>query len=165
IEVVRADAEIASREQALLVAQTRLQQQETILKTALSRTGVASPAIAGAHIIPTDRIRVPDMEPVTPIQDLTAQALASRPELGQSRIQLQNQELTIRGSKNALLPTLDLLANTSNGALSGQPNPLPALQGSPHSNNPFFIGGYGNVLSQLFARNFPNYAVGLSLNI
>jgi outer membrane protein TolC len=165
IEVVRADAEIASREQALLVAQTRLQQQETILKTALSRTGVANPAIAAAHIIPTDRIRVPEMEPVTPIQDLTAQALASRPELGQSRIQLQNQELTIRGSKNALLPTLDLVANTSNGALAGEPNPLPSLPGSPHSNNPFFIGGYGNVLSQLFARNFPNYAVGLSLNI
>ena len=46
IEVVRAEAEIASAEQALLVAQTRALQQETILKTALSRTGVASPAIA-----------------------------------------------------------------------------------------------------------------------
>ena len=34
-----------------------------------------------------------------------------------------------------------------------------------HSNTAFFIGGYGTVLSQLFARNFPNYAVGLSLNI
>src|SRR5262249_36970004 len=34
IEVVRAEAEIATREQTLLAAQTRLQQQETILKTA-----------------------------------------------------------------------------------------------------------------------------------
>lgn len=165
IEVVRAEAEIASREQALLSAQTRLQQQETILKTALSRTGVASPAIASAHVIPTDRVQVPEREPITPIQDLTAQALASRPELAQSRIQLLNQELTIRGSKNALLPTLDLIATTSNGALSGEPNPLPALPGFARSNDPFFIGGYGNVLSQLFTRNFPNYAVGLSLNI
>jgi outer membrane protein TolC len=165
IEVVRAEAEIASREQTLLVSQTRVLQQETILKTALSRTGVASPAIAAAHIITTDAIRVPPVEPVVPIQDLTAQALASRPELATSRIQLDNQELTIRGSKNALLPTLDVVAGLSNGALAGSPNPLPALPGSPHSNTAFFIGGYGTVLSQLFARNFPNYSVGVNLNI
>ncbi len=165
IEVVRAEAEIASAEQALLVAQTRALQQETILKTALSRTGVANPAIASAHIITTDRIQMPDVEPVTPLQDMTSMALSSRPELAQSRIQLVNQELTIRGSKNALLPTLDVVANVSNSALAGQVNPLPAPLGSVHSNTAFFIGGYGTVLSQLFARNFPNYSVGVNLNI
>jgi outer membrane protein TolC len=165
IEIVRAEAEIASREQTVLAAQTRVDQQETILKTALSRTGVANPALAAAHIIPTDRIRIPEVEPISPLQDLTAQALASRPELAQSRIQLNNQELTVRGSRNSLLPTLDLVAAASNGALAGEPNPLPALVGSPHSNTAFFIGGYGTVLSQLFSRNFPNYSVGLNLTI
>ena len=165
IEVVRAEAEIASREQALTVADTRLLQQETILKTALSKTGVSSPAIANARIIPTDQIRVPEVEPVTPIQELVGQALSSRPELSQSRIQLQNQEYTIRGSRNALLPTLDIIASASNSALAGQPNELPSLPGTNRSNTPFFIGGYGTVLSQLFARNFPNYAVGFNLSI
>ncbi len=165
IEVVRAEAEIASREQTLVVAQTRVLQQETILKTALSRNGVASPAIASAHIITTDRIQVPDVEPITPIQDMTSMALSARPELAQSRIQLVNQQLTIKGSKNGLLPTLDVVASMSNGALAGDINPLPALPGSPHSNTAFFIGGYGTVLSQLFARNFPNYAVGINLNV
>ena len=138
IEVVRAEAEIASREQTLLVSQTRALQQETILKTALSRTGVASPAIAAAHIITTDVIRVPTVEPVVPIQDLTAQALASRPELATSRIQLANQELTVRGSKNGLLPTLDLVAGLSNGALAGSPNPLPARAGFAAFQQPLF---------------------------
>jgi outer membrane protein TolC len=165
IEVVRAEAEIASSEQTLLVAETRTLQQETILKTALSRTGVSNPAVAAAHIITTDRIEIPAVEPVTPIQDMTALAISSRPELAQSRIQLSNQELTIRGSRNALLPTLDVVANLSNGALAGQINPLPALPGTAHSNTAFFVGGYGTVLAQLFARNFPNYSVGLNLNI
>ena len=165
IEVVRAEAEIASREQALTVADTRLLQQETILKTALSKTGVSSPAIAAARVIPSDQIRVPEVEPITPIQELVGQALSSRPELSQSRIQLTNQELTIRGSKNALLPTLDIIASTSNSALAGEPNTLPALPGTVRSNTAFFVGGYGTVLSQLFARNFPNYAVGFSLNV
>jgi outer membrane protein TolC len=31
--------------------------------------------------------------------------------------------------------------------------------------NGFFVGGYGSVLSQLFARNFPSYSAGFSLNI
>ena len=113
IEVTRAEAQIAAGEQELTVAQTRVLQQETILKTALSRTGVASPSIADAHIIPTDQIRIPDVEPITPIQDLMAMAISSRPELAQSRIQLQNQQLTIRGSKNSLLPTLDVVVNLS----------------------------------------------------
>jgi outer membrane protein len=165
IEVVRAEAEIASAEQTMLVAETRALQQETILKTALSRTGVSSPAISSAHIITTDHIEMPAVEPVTPIQDMTAMALSSRPELAQSRIQLVNQELTIRGSKNALLPTLDVVANVSNSGLAGQVNPLPAPIGSVHSNTAFFIGGYGTVLSQLFARNFPNYSVGVNLSI
>lgn len=165
IEVVRAEAEIASREQTLVVSQTRALQQETILKTALSRTGVSNPAIVSAHIITTDRIQVPDVEPITPIQDMTAMALSARPELAQSRIQLANQQLTIKGSKNSLLPTLDVVANLSNGALAGDPNPLQPPPGTVHSNTPFFLGGYGTVLSQLFARNFPNYALVVNLNV
>ena len=165
IEVTRAEAQIAAGEQQLTIAQTRVLQQETIIKNALSRTGVASPSIADAHIIPTDQIRIPDVEPIAPIQDMTALAISSRPELAQSRIQLENQQLTIRGSKNALLPTLDLVASVSNNALAGQPNTLPAPPGTIHSNNPFFIGGYGQVLSQIFSRNFPNYGIGFNLNI
>jgi outer membrane protein len=165
IEVTRAEAQIAAGEQQLTIAQTNVLQQETIIKTAISRTGVANPLIADAHIIPTDTITVPAVAPVSPIQDLTALALSSRPELAQSRIQLVNQQLTMRGSKNALLPTLDLVASTSNSALAGQPSTLPAAPGSLRSNNPFFVGGYGTVLTQIFSRNFPNYAVGFNLNI
>jgi outer membrane protein TolC len=162
IEVTRAEAQIAAGQQQLTIAQTNVLQQETIIKTALSRTGIMSPSIADAHIIPTDPISIPDVEPIAPIQDLTAMAISSRPELAQSRIQLNNQELTMKGSRNGLLPTLDLVANVSNNALAGQQNPLLAPGASA---NPYFIGGYSTVLQQLFARNFPNYSVGLNLNI
>ena len=75
IEIVRAEAQIATAEQQLVIARTRVLQQETILKTALSRTGVASPSVADAHIIPTDAIQMPGVEPVSPVQDLMALAL------------------------------------------------------------------------------------------
>jgi outer membrane protein len=165
IEVTRAEAQIAAGEQQFTIAQTSVLQQETIIKTALSRTGVMSPSIANARIVPTDTITVPDVEPIAPIQDLTAMALSSRPELAQSRIQIRNQELTIKGSRNALLPTLDAVANLQNNALAGQPSELPPAPGNIRTNNAFFIGGYGTALDQIFSRNFPNYSIGVNLNI
>ncbi|HTT62309.1 MAG TPA: TolC family protein [Bryobacteraceae bacterium] len=166
IEVVRAEAQLATDQQNLTLAETQRLQQETILKNALSRNGVASPSVAEAQIVPTDRIRVPDVEPVTPIQDLVAMALASRPELAQNRIQVTNQEITLHGSRNGLLPTLDLVASMTNNALAGQVSTVqstfPFSFGSP---SPAFIGGYGTVLKQLFARNYPNYSAGFNLTI
>jgi outer membrane protein len=160
IEVTRAQAEIASGQQALTVAQTQLFQQETILKNALSKTGVLSPALASAHVILTDRIHVPDIDPLTPIQDLTATAISARPELAQFRIMIENQNIALKGTKSELLPTLDLVGQLSNSGLAGQVNPL--VPGVPTA---FFVGGYGTVLSQIFARNFPTYSVGFNVNI
>jgi outer membrane protein TolC len=31
--------------------------------------------------------------------------------------------------------------------------------------DPYFLGGYGNLLGQIFRRNYPNYTLGFSLNI
>jgi len=73
--------------------------------------------------------------------------------------------MTIKGSKNALRPTLDAVASLSNGGLAGDINTLAPPVGSVRSNNPFFIGGYGTVLSQIFSRDFPNYSVGFNLNV
>ncbi len=158
IEVTRAEAQIAAGEQQLVVAQTQVLQQEVILKTALSRNGIASPTIADAHIITTDRITIPDVEPIQPVQEMTAMALASRPELAQSRVQIDNQRLSIVGTRNSLLPTLAAVATLSNNGLAGQM--VPNAAGSA-----FYNGGYGTVLTQIFARNFPNYAAGFNLNI
>ena len=158
IEVTRAEAQIAAGQQQLVIAQTQVLQQETILKTALSRNGVASPLVADARIITTDQINISDVEPISPIQDMTAMALSARPELAQSRIQITNQGLTIRGSRNALLPTLQATASLANNGLAG--DIVPNATGSA-----FFVGGYGSVLTQIFARNFPSYSAGFNLNI
>ena len=165
IEVVRAEAEIASREQTLVVAQTRALQQETIIKTALSRTGVASPAIASAHIITTDRITVPDVEPITPIQDMTAHGALRASRTGAEPDPAPESAIDHQGFEERPAAHPGRGGQLSNGALAGDTNPLPAPAGTAHSNTAFFIGGYGTVLSQLFARNFPNYSVGLNLNI
>ncbi len=168
IAIVQAEAEVAARQQDLLTSETNVLQQETVIKNTLSRNGIANPAIADAHIIPTDPIRIPEVEPVQPVQDLMEKALDSRPELAQSRIAIENTKINLTGTKNALLPVLSAVADVRNNALTGLPNPLnprlnDPLLGSPP--NPVFVGGYSNVLGQLFGRNFPSYSIGLQMNI
>lgn len=176
IEIVRAEAAVASSEQDLILSQTRVLQQETIIKNYISRNGVSSPSVADAHIIPTDRIRIPDNEAIQPVQDLAAMALRARPDLSQRRIGIENNRINLKGSRSQLLPTLEAFASLANNGLAGTPNTLPIPPGianlggllnggNPRSTNGYFLGGYGTLFSQLFDRNFPDYSVGLQLNI
>jgi outer membrane protein TolC len=124
---------------------------------------VASPWLDDVHIIALDHIQVPEKEDLKPIGDLVEQAIAKRPELEQTRINVESTRINLKGSKNALLPTLQAFADLSNNALTGEANAL--SHGANGTPDPFVLGGYGNLLGQLFRRNYPNYSVGFSLNI
>jgi len=172
IEIVRAEAQVATNEQGVLQAETNQLQQETVLKNVLSRNGVASPGLSEARIVPTDHITIPDVEPVEPIQDLVGRALDRRPDLAQARLQLENSKINLSGTKNAMLPQLNLVGDVRNNGLSGEPNALLVPGGSnltgvgsPTGVDPFFVGGYGNVLGQIFSRNFPTYSAGFTLTV
>lgn len=163
IEVTRAAAEVSSSKENLLIAQTNVAQQETVLKNALSRNGVATPWLDDVHIVPLDHIEVPEKEDLAPTADLVAEALERRPELEQTRINVESTRINIKGSRNALLPTLQAFVDVTNNALTGEVNAL--ANGANGVPDPFVVGGYGNLLGQIFRRNYPNYGVGLSLNI
>jgi len=165
IAIIQAEAEVASRQQDLTVAQTNVLQQETIIKNVLSKNGSASPSVADAHIVPLDKIRVPDVEPIEPVQDLIARALADRPELPQDRLNIENSKLSLLGDRSNMLPSLNAFTTLANNGQAGPISTLPPLPGNFRSPDPFFVGGYGNFLGQIFSRNFPNYQVGVQLNI
>src|SRR5688572_10147397 len=166
IEIVSAEAQVARRRQELLQAETVLQQQETIIKNALSRTGVSSPYLAEARIIPTDRIRISDVDPIRPIQDLYQTAIENRPDVEQTRINIDNANIGLKSSRSQMLPSLDVTGTVQNNALAGAPNTLP-LRGQPINRqvDQFFVGGFGTAVGQLFRRNFPDYSISFNLNI
>ena len=163
IEVTRAAAEVSSTKEELLISQTNVSQQETVLKNALSRNGVESAWLDEVHILTLDRIEVPATEDLKPAAELIRQALANRPEVEQTRINVDSKRININGTRNALLPSLQAFAEFTNNGLSGQLNPVyNGLNGPP---DPYLVGGYGTLLGQVARRNFPNYSVGFSLNI
>lgn len=168
IEIVRAEAEVARNQQDLTIAETQVLQQETILKNQLSRTGVSNPLITTARIVTLDRIAVPEVEALSPIQDLIDLGIKTRPEVEQTRLNIDNTRLGLAGSRSALLPSLDFSASTSARSLAGDINTVPFAPGKPsfvRQPDPYFIGGYGTAVGQLFRRNFPEYNVGFQLNV
>jgi outer membrane protein len=162
IEVTRAQAQVAVSRQGLVSAEGLVEQQELIVKTALTRGGLANPAIRAAHIIVTDTVTAPGTEAVQPVEDLIAQAVRNRPDLAQAGIQVENSQISLKGSLNALRPELDVVGTVQNGGLSGDVNQA-ALALTPGA--ALYPGSYGTTLGQIFRNNFPTYAVGLQLNL
>jgi outer membrane protein TolC len=161
IEVTRAEAQVYSSEQDLLISQTNLLQQETVLKNAISRNGVASPELAEVHVVPLDTIQVPPQDELEPIDQLVKEALGKRVEIAQDKINIDSNEINLRAIRNGLNPTLQLFAELTNNGLAGAPNYLAPGTVAPS----YLTGGTGSVFGEVLRRNYPNYSAGVSLNI
>jgi len=169
IEAVRAQSTVAADEQALTVAKTNLQLEQLIMKNALSRT-LRDPMLAGADVVPTSTMELPETEQVQPTEELVNQALQHRAELVESRIQLNSQDISNKALRSSLLPTLDLYAYYGGYGLGGSQNPT-NLCGNPEnpgfgcSTTPASPVSYGGTLNQLINSTAPDKGIGLQLNI
>jgi outer membrane protein TolC len=161
--VTRAAAAVSSAREDLLIAQTNVAQQETLLKNAVSRNGSDSVWLDSVHVVPLDPIVVPASAPAPAVPDLIREAVENRPEIEQTRINLESNKILIKGDKNGLNPNLSAFAEFTNNGLTGSPNPL--YNNCCGNSDAYFVGGAGNFASQLLRRNFPNYSAGFSLNI
>jgi outer membrane protein len=172
IEVVRAQSTVATDQQNLIQAQNNLELQQLLMKNALSRT-LVDPVLADAEVIPTSTIALPEQEPVIPTQDLVNDALGHRPELAESRIDLNNRQINDKAIRNAMLPTLDVFAYYGGTGLAGAQNPVNLCANeSPQeaalgfcSPTPVPTTSYTNGLNELINSTAPDKGVGLTLTI
>ncbi|HEY1212845.1 MAG TPA: TolC family protein [Bryobacteraceae bacterium] len=160
LDVTTADAQVAASEQALIVSQTSLLQQEVQLKNVLSRRGLRDPVLANAQIIPIDRIVVPEKEDLPPLQDLVETALKSRTDVALQKVNYANAETSALGTANGVLPRLQGFATLKQSGQAGSPNPLNPTQ----LPDPYFVGSLGTALGQVFRRNFPSQSGGAFLS-
>jgi outer membrane protein TolC len=165
LQLKQAAAEVARAKQDLINSQSLVDQQEIVLKNVLTRSGSDDLSLENVHIIPIDRIEVPKQEETPPADQLILEAMKNRPDLAQGELEVSNADLSLKGSKNQLLPRLDIIASATNNALAGTPNGLPPVPNTVRNFDPFFIGGSGTLLSQIFQRSFPDYGIGLQLSI
>jgi outer membrane protein TolC len=166
IELVRAQAQVAAARQDLANSEGFELQQELIVKTLLSRRGTADPLLREARVIPTTPIDVPAAEDTTPPQQYVNDAFQNRPELQGGKIQIENTQIAMQGTRNQLRPEIDLVGTVQNSGLAGQANPLAAASGiTTNPVDPSLVGGFGGSLEQILKHNYPTYAIGLQLNL
>jgi outer membrane protein TolC len=174
ISVVQAESEVAQDETALIVAQTNLQQQAELLKTALARQ--VGPDLAAAQIDAVDKLPEPRPDDVPSLDEALKRAFANRPEIEQTELKFRDQDMTIAHARNALLPSLGIFGTYIAYGLSGDQVVCPSGSSlylpsciepngtvvAPTGKN---SGGVTQAFSQTFQGNYPNYSFGVNLSI
>ena len=168
LDVVNAQSAVASDKQSLVSSQSTLEYQQLVLKQAVSRN-LEDPVLANAPVIPTDRVSLLETPQETmPLEDLVRQAESNRPEIEQAQIALKNDEITLKGEKNGLLPTLDGFAFYGSSGVGGSVNPAcssPTAQAFGITCTGLPQVGYGTVFTNLFNNSAPNKGAGVNLTV
>ncbi|HZB88199.1 MAG TPA: TolC family protein, partial [Terracidiphilus sp.] len=160
MDVLKAEGDLAERQQDLTVASTNLELQELYMKNAITRS-LDDPVLEEMPVVPTDHIGADLATPSEPVQAMIDRALTSRTELQESALDLKNRELSRKTARNALLPTLNAYGLYAGTGLAGQTSPNLALGGLTST----VPQSYGGALQSTFNNTAPEYQLGLSLNI
>ena len=167
LDVVQADSTVATDKQALTASQNTLNYQQQIIKQAIARN-LNDQTLATAPVIPTDRIALDQLpEEAQPIEGLVQAAFQNRPELEQAALTLRNDEITLKGARNQLLPALDVYGFYGSSALGGSQSSsaINFSTGQPYPPGTFPSSGYGTVLNNLFNSSAPDKGAGFSMTI
>jgi outer membrane protein len=119
LEIVQAEAQVATANQTLIVDQTTLLQDQLTLLNLITKDPEA-PALRTIEIIPTDTANTapPEVEKI-PLEDLIKEAVTKRPDVLTSETALKGDDINVRATKNALLPALTLSAEYASEGLAG----------------------------------------------
>lgn len=137
IEIIEAEAGVASREEAVLIAEKNVKDSEDTLKRITGLTKDWESAL-----IPTDRPIISKERPS--LEESIRIALQRRPDYLQANKDLKNKEINRRFTKNQTLPNLSFVGGIGLNGLNSS---------------------YGSDLERLKSGDFYSYQVGLSLEI
>jgi outer membrane protein TolC len=155
LDITVAQNQVAMGQQALVNAEAAVAQQQLRLGNLISRTGAGDPAIADVPIVPVDQLAIPAADDLPSIGSLVQQALKGRSDLLAEQANVKAAEVSALGTINGLLPSAQAFAVKSNAGTAGTPHVVLG-----QSANPYFAGGMGNALAQVFRNNFPSQSVG-----
>ena len=157
MDVLKAESEVATRQQDLTVARTNLELQELYMKNAITRS-FDDPILQELPVVPTDHLATQIQPETEPVQQSIADALKNRTEIQENALDLSNRELTRKSARNNLLPQLSLYGFYSGTAFGGVPNPAFAATNTAP-------GGFGGTLENALNNSSPEYQVGFQLQM
>ena len=157
IDLISAEAEVASNQEQVLLAEAQIATREDVLRTLI--LDPARPDFWEVQLVPTDLIQ-PEPRAID-LNAAIANALDSRLDLVVVRRQIEIEDLNLRASNNATLPAVDLrVTYATNGTGGtrfgyGQGFPPPVVSRSEKT--------FGSVLGDTFGAAYPSWTVGLNV--
>ena len=158
-DLINAQAQAVTSQQAVIDSDASLKQQEVALKNLLSRTGIGDPVLANVRVVPIDPIQIPARDDFPSIDALVQQALANRSDLAAGQANVNASEVSSLGTRNGVLPNLQVFGGESHAGLAGAPRTV-VVRGQAQTSDPYFVGGIGTALGDVFRRNFPTERIG-----
>jgi outer membrane protein len=187
IDIVAAEAQISTYEQGVFSALEEVSRAENLLKHLIAEN--RSAPIWSESIVPSDPV---DLQvPTVSLPDALQTAMQNRPELQQSNVVKEINEIDQRFYKNQTKPEVDLVGTYGINGLAGAVStagvnpftasslqvrqrvdqlselagldPLPVVP--PQTFSPDLLGGYGASLQNLLANRYGNFRVGVQISL
>jgi len=157
LDVVQAEAEAATRRQALAQAEATMQTAELVLKRLI--VNGTEDELWRAKITPVDRPEFRDES--LDVEGAVRKALENRTDLAQARKTIDSNDITLGYLRNQTLPAVDLVANYTSQGVGGTQFIRQGLGGTVSQVIP---GGYGDALQHLFSRDYPVWQFQLNVS-
>ena len=153
LDIVQAEAEAATRRQALALAEATMQTAELALKRYIV-SGTEDP-LWRQELRPID---LPSLEPApSDIEGAVRKALERRTDLITARKNLQSSDVSLRFFRNNMLPEVDLTASYGGQGIGGTFLERDSSFGGQITNR--IPGGYSDALSLLRKLDYPSWNV------
>jgi outer membrane protein TolC len=162
IDIVQAQAEVASNQERVIVAEAAIRRAQDNLRVLILDPD--APDFWTTTFDPTDT--APFSERAVDIDGAVANALEHRSDLRQARTNLARSDIDIRYLRNQILPEVNAQATYVSSGFGG-------VQLTPLSPNDVLAGnttrqvvsdrGFGTVLGDIFQRDFPDWTLGVQI--
>ena len=161
IEILSAEAQVASREADLIQAEALITRSQEVLKTIINLAAEGDARLK--RIVPKD---MPDFKETTvTIEEALKRALDRRPDIQALKKTIESKELSLSVAKNQMLPGLDLQLSYWSPGISG--DRILYLDDDPFlgvivGKQP---GSAGDSLRDAFKFLYRNWNIGLTLSV
>ena len=158
IDIIEAEAEVASNEEAVINAEARIKSVEDRLRYLILNP--SQPDFWTMRIEPTD---APSMTPIAiDVDAAIANALAQRTDIARLKKQLDNIDVGIKFAQNQKMPGLDLTANYNVIGVAG--TQLEFGQGFPPPVLNTSIRSFRDALTDVLGQDFRTWSVALAFS-
>lgn len=158
IDVVEAESEVATRQEAVIVAQAQIETAQDTLRSLILDPSAAD--FWSVRLVPSD-LPAFTQAPVD-VDSAVRNALQRRTDLQVARQNLEGDDISLRYARNQTLP--DITATIDYGLTGVGGTRLIRSDGSLGDVVGTSTRGFGSVLGDLFGNQYPTWTLGLNVS-